>query len=166
MAIIYYECHLIPRWLLRSTFTQFPEQLLNDLVSWGSPGEYCSARFGDCSANVVLGCRYNLKLQDHVASGAHFFNWGCVWVWPCSSWICGSTVYAIQDQVTPNAPIWCSTSVMCQCELHAVLWLHIGIIVHLLAAEPCSTIIPLSVSLWNDLARTVFNGVGLVGFNS
>ena len=28
---------------------------------------------------------------------------------------------------------------MCQCWLHAVLWLHIGIIMHFLAAEPLST---------------------------
>ena len=28
---------------------------------------------------------------------------------------------------------------MCQCGLHVVLWLHIGILMHRLAAEPCST---------------------------
>ena len=28
---------------------------------------------------------------------------------------------------------------MCQCWLHAVLWSHIGTLMHLLAAEPCST---------------------------
>ena len=30
-------------------------------------------------------------------------------------------------------------SCMCQCMLHAMLWSHIGILVRLLAAEPCST---------------------------
>ena len=40
-------------------------------------------------------------------------------------------------------------------------------------ARPCSrtsqyhrTFIPLSVSLWNDLADPLFDGVGLVGFKS
>ena len=28
---------------------------------------------------------------------------------------------------------------MCQCGLHAVLWSHIGTLIHRLAAEPCST---------------------------
>ena len=28
---------------------------------------------------------------------------------------------------------------MCQCRLHAVLWSHIGTLMHRLAAEPCST---------------------------
>ena len=63
---------------------------------------------------------------------------------------------------------------MCQHRLHAVLWLHIGTLMHSLAAEPCSTakkkysrtFIPFSVSLWNDLASSVFDGVGLVGFKS
>ena len=40
MILIYSEWHLIPRWPLRSIFAQFPVQLLNGLVSWGSPGEY------------------------------------------------------------------------------------------------------------------------------
>ena len=30
----------------------------------------------------------------------------------------------------------------------------------------CKTFVPLSVSLWNDLADTIFNGVGLAGFKS
>ena len=50
---------------------------------------------------------------------------------------------------------------MCQCGLHVVLWSHIGILIRFLAAEPRSTFIPLSVSLRNDLADPVFDGVGL-----
>ena len=34
------------------------------------------------------------------------------------------------------------------------------------APPRCITFIPLSVSLWNDLASPVFNGVGLAGFKS
>ena len=38
MTLLYWEWHLIPWWPLRSIFARFPEQLLKDLVSWGSPG--------------------------------------------------------------------------------------------------------------------------------
>ena len=57
---------------------------------------------------------------------------------------------------------------MCQCGLHAVLWSHIGILISLLTAEPPCTAGPLfhSVSLWNNLADPVFDGVGLAGFKS
>ena len=50
---------------------------------------------------------------------------------------------------------------LCQCGLHAVFWWHIGTLMHRLAAERCSTaglLFP-SVSLWNDLANPVFDGV-------
>ena len=49
----------------------------------------------------------------------------------------------------------------CQCGLHAVLW-----------PPRCRTLqyrrtfIPFSVSLWNDLANSVIDGVGLAGFKS
>ena len=54
---------------------------------------------------------------------------------------------------------------ICQCGLHAVLWSHISILMHRLAAEPRSTA-ALSVSLWIDLSNHVFDGVGLAGFKS
>ena len=59
---------------------------------------------------------------------------------------------------------------MCHCGLQAVLWSHIGTLMHRLAAEPRRTaglLFPSrSVSLWNDLANLVFDGVGLAGFKS
>ena len=57
---------------------------------------------------------------------------------------------------------------MCQCWLHAVVWSHIGTLMHRLAAEPCSTagLLFLSVSLWNDLDNPVFDGVVLAGCKS
>ena len=57
---------------------------------------------------------------------------------------------------------------MCQCGLHAVHWSHISILIRLLAAEPPSTtgLLSLSVTLWNDLADPVFDGVGLAVFKS
>ena len=55
---------------------------------------------------------------------------------------------------------------MCQCGLLAVLRSHIGILMCLLDPEPCRTFIQLSVSVMNDLAHRVFDGVGPVGFKS
>ena len=65
MTLIYWERHLIPRWLFRSIIARFPEQRLKGLVSWGSPVEYFMI---DCSGDPL----------DRVVSGAWFFNWGCI----------------------------------------------------------------------------------------
>ena len=46
------------------------------------------------------------------------------------------------------------------------LWSHIGIFIRLLAVEYRRDFIPLSESMWNDLADPVFNGVGLAGLKS
>ena len=54
--------------------------------------------------------------------------------------------------------------------VHAVLWSHIGTLNY--APPRCRTLqyirtlIPFSVSLWNDLANPVFDDVGLAGFKS
>ena len=69
-----------------------------------------------------------------------FFRWGCAWMWPWTSSLCGS-IYAVQDQVRVTR---CTLFVvlflcrMCQCGLHATLWSHIGSLMRLLAAEPRS----------------------------
>ena len=87
MTLLYWEWHSIPRWLLRSIFAPFPEQLLNGLVSWGSPGKY-STIVGKCFRGSVLPVleycsvvRYSaadthLKLLDRVVSGARFLTGG------------------------------------------------------------------------------------------
>ena len=57
---------------------------------------------------------------------------------------------------------------MCQCGLHAVLWWDIGTY----ASPRCSTsqghrtFIPLSVSLWDELASPELEGMGLAGDKS
>ena len=59
---------------------------------------------------------------------------------------------------------------MCQRRLHAVLWWHIGTLnlctasLQNLAVQ--QAFIPFSMSLWNDLANHVFDGVGQTGFKS
>ena len=112
MTLLYWEWHLIPRWPLRSIFARFTEQLLKDLVSWRSHGE-CSMinRFlGD--AFRVLSCPFWSTVRQCVArltihtlnywtvqSGVPVSYWVCIWVWHCISSICGSTVYAVSDEV-------------------------------------------------------------------
>ena len=58
--------------------------------------EYCSAVW--CSLKWVSADTH-FKLLDCVVSGAIFLTMGLYWLWHCSSSICGSTVYAVQDQV-------------------------------------------------------------------
>ena len=68
------------------------------------------------------------------------FNWRCVWVWYCTSSFCDSIMYAVQDQVKPDAPFTVLyLGRMCQCGLHVVLWSYIGTLMLLLAAEHSST---------------------------
>ena len=55
---------------------------------------------------------------------------------------------------------------MCQCGLHAVLWSNICTLMHCRTLQYSRTFIPFSVSPWNDLAKPVFDGVGLAGFKS
>ena len=53
--------------------------------------------------------------------------------------------------------------------LHAVLWSHIGTLMHRLATEPCSTAglsLPFRCPSGPIFVSPVFNGVGLVGFKS
>ena len=93
MTLLYWEWYLIPRWHLRSIFVRFLEQLLKDLVSWGSPGEcsmidrflgmlsgFCPASFGVLFCSMVLGCRYTPLTTGPCSQWCPFFNnCGCVW---------------------------------------------------------------------------------------
>ena len=95
-------------------FARFPEQLLIDLVSWGSSGEYSLI---DCflgDAFGVLSCQFwsnvllcGARLQKNTLNSGPcnqwwiFFNCRCVWVWHCTTSIYGSIMYAVQDQMHP-----------------------------------------------------------------
>ena len=98
--------------------------------------EYCSGVW--CSAADT-----DLKLLDRAVSGARFLTGGVFecWVWHCSSSIRGSTLllynircYPIHPMVFNGALLWPYVPV----RLHAVLWLHIGTLMHHVAAEPRS----------------------------
>ena len=125
--------------------------------------EYCSAVW--CSAADT-----HLKLLDLAVSGARFLT-GCVFECNIShrrsvAVLC--MLYKIRcNPVHPLVPVRVThLDRLCQCWLHAVLWSHICTLMHRLAAEPCSTFIPFSVSLWNDIANPVFDAVGLAGYKS
>ena len=49
---------------------------------------------------------------------------------------------------------------------YTVLWWQICILIQFFAAEPGSTFILLSESMWNDISDHVFFGVGLASFKS
>ena len=73
---IYWECHLIISWPLRSIFARFPEQLLKNLVSWGSPGGYSMINCSSGDAFEVLSCQFfNTVLQCGVRLPIHTLNY-------------------------------------------------------------------------------------------
>ena len=171
--MLYWEWHLIPNWPLRSIFAWVLEQLLKDLVSWGSPGE-CSmvdhflrdasvfwpARFGVLFCSVVLGCSQWCPVP----------NCGCVKVWHahrrsvvvlCKLYkIRCNPMYQLNDALPgPYGQVRVTRGTL---------------VAHQYTYAPprCRksqyrrTFVSLSVSLWNDLADPVFDGVGLSGFKS
>ena len=78
-------------------------------------------------------------------------------------------MYAVKSGVTIATPYMVLQLFrMCQGGLHAVLRSHIGIFIlsSLRTSQYRVSFIPLSVSLWNDLADPVFDYVGLAGFKS
>ena len=70
----------------------------------------------------------HLKLLDRVVNGAIFLTKS---VFDCTSSVCGSILYAVQDKVSDAPSLWCSTCAVCRCD--------IGTLMSLLAAEPRST---------------------------
>ena len=102
----YMEWHLIRWWPLRRIFARFSEQLLKDLrKSWQVFND--RSLLGRCFRGFVLpvfeycsAVRYSvadtyLKLLWSCCQWFPVSNWGCAWMWHCSSSICGSTVFAV-----------------------------------------------------------------------
>ena len=83
---------------------------------------------------------YTLKLLDRAVSGARFLTWG-VFEWDIAH---RRSVAVLWSFITSGLTRCTLLMVlyldyMCQCGLHAVLWSHIGTLMHGLAAEPRST---------------------------
>ena len=95
--------------------------------------EYCSGVW--CSAAET-----HLELLDRAVSGARFLTGG---VFECDiSHRRSMAVLCMHYKIrcNPVHPLnGAHLDRMCQCGLHAVLWAHIGTIMHRLSAEPCST---------------------------
>ena len=93
-----------------------------------------------CSAVWCTPAETHLKQLDRTVSGARFLTWG---VFECDishprSW--QSCVCFIRSGATRCTLLMVLyLDCMWQCGLHAVLWSHIGTLMHRLAAEPCST---------------------------
>ena len=145
---------MIPRWLLRSIFTLFPEQLVNCFVSWGSPYKFSMIDYFLLDAFTVLSCLFleyssalwcsaadtHLKLRDRVISADSFLTGG-VFEYNLAhrrSLAVSSMLYKIRCY--PMHPLYgVYVYRMCRCGLHVVLWLHIGTLMPLFAAEPRSS---------------------------
>ena len=81
MTLRCWEWHLIPRWLLRSIFARFPEQLLKGLISWESSDEYLMIDYSLRDAFGVLFCPFwgaHLKYIGSCNQWCQFFNWWCL----------------------------------------------------------------------------------------
>ena len=101
---------------------------------------FCPASSGVLFCSLVLGCRYTPETTGPSSQWCPVSSWGCVWVWHFSPSIRGSPVCFIRSGVTRFTLLMVLyLDRMCQCGLHAVLWSHIGTLMHSLAAEPCST---------------------------
>ena len=178
---LYLEWHLILRWHLRSTVSSAASQKIGilrkscwvfhdrSLLGRCFRGfvlpvlEYCSAVW--CSPADT-----HVKLLDRCSQWCPFLTGG---VFECDiahrrSVAVMCMLYKIRcNPMHPLMVLYLDR--MCQCGLHAVLWLHICILIRRLAAEPRSTaglFIPLSVSLWNDLADPVLDSARLPDFKS
>ena len=161
----------------------FPEQLLKNFASPGSPGQYSkidrflgdafrglSCPFGVLFCRVVLSCRYTPLTTGPRSQWCPFSNWG---VFECDTAHRRSVavlcmLYKIKCNpmhhlngalLGPYVPVWVT-----RCDLVAQGYTYTP--PRGRTSQNSRTFIPLSVSLWNDFADSVFDCVGLAGFKS
>ena len=156
MTLLYWESHLIPRWVLRSMFIL--RALVNGLVSWGSPGKYSmiDCFLGDtlgvfsCQFWSTVGClgwQYTPKLLDLVVSGASSVVLLCLLLHKIG---CNPMHPLYGALPVPYAPV--------QVTCGAVIMHHYTYAPpHCRTPQFCRTSIPLSVSLWNVFTDLVFD---------
>ena len=129
--LVILEWHLIPRWLLRSNFARFPEQVskawfLEEVLAsipW-SIDCFLGDAFGVLSCpfwTTVLQCGAWLPIYTLTtgpcSQWCQFLNWKCVLCTRCTLFM---VLYL---------------SRMCRWAVHAVLWSHISTLMRLLVAE-------------------------------
>ena len=166
---------LIPRWLLRSIFALFTEQLLNGLVSLGSPGKYSMRDYFLGDASGVFSCTFwnnalwcgtrlpilTLKLTTGPRSRwCQFFQLGCVLVWPCTCRSVAVSCMMYKIRCNPLHPFYGALPVP-----YVPVRVTRGTVVahwYTYAPSRCRTSqysrtsIPFSVSLCNDLIVTPY----------
>ena len=163
------SCRLISVRPLRSIFARFPERLLKDLVSLGSPGA-CSMldrvlgdAFGVLSWSVLEYCSTmwcsaidtHLKLLDRAVSGARFLSGG---VFECD--------IAHRRSVAVLGMLYKIRFNLVHPLNGALPGPYVPVRVTRGALAEHQNFLALSVSLWNDLGNPVFDGVVLAGFKS
>ena len=181
MTLLYWDVtyHLIPRRPLM-TSSRFSEQLLKDLVSWGSHGECSTIDRFLWDAFGFFSCQFwSTVLQYGARLPIYTLNYSTVW-------------YFLTGGVF-ECDIAHRRSVAVLCKLYKIRWnpthplngafpepyvplrvIRGARVAHRYTYTPprCRTsqyrrtFMPLSVSLWNDLAGPVFDVVGLAGFKS
>ena len=131
---------------------------------------FCYARFGYCSAEWYSAADIYLNLLDRVVNGACFLTGGGL---DCDlTHLRFVAVLCMLDKIrcNPMHPL-CGALPVPYVRARVTL----GVLVahrYTYAPPRCRTsqyhrsFIPLSVSLWNDFADSVFDGVGLAGFKS
>ena len=184
MILLYYEWHLIAGWPLRCTLARITEQLLKDLVSWGSNGkcpkidcflrdaslrfvlpilEYCCALFRSAADT-------HLKLLDRAVGGARFQTGG---VFECDiahrrSVVVLCVLYKIRcKEIYPLYGAQPGPHELVRVTRGALLpHRYTHLIPRCRTSQYRRTFISISVYLWIDLTDHVFNGAGLAGFKS
>ena len=175
-TLIYFELHLIPRWLLRSIFTLFPEQFLRrswQVFHFRLLLSRCFWGIVLTGLEIVLQCGVrlqiytHLKLLDRAVSGACFINWG-VFEYDIAhrrSLAVLCMLLKIRHPLCGALPV----HGMCQSGLHAMLWLHIGIPICVSSLQTHAVGLRdfyflLSVPVERSCLPCI-NGVGLAGLN-
>ena len=132
---------------------------------------FCPESFGVLFCSLVLGYRYTLKLLDQAVSGAQFLTGGVFESDISHRWSVAVLCMLYKIRCNPVHPLYGALPgpyVPARVTRGAL-------VAHRYTYAPpprCRTLwytrtfIPFSVSLWNDFANPVFDGVGLAGFKS
>ena len=140
---------------------------MNEIINLSPVGCFTPARGKTVQKNREVS---GVKLLDRAVSGAWFLTGG---VFECD--IAHRRSVAVLCCFIRSGVTRCTLLMvlyldhMCQCGLHAVLWSHIGTLIHRLATEPRSTAGLLFLSRCPSetiFANPVSDGVGLAGFKS
>ena len=133
---------------------------------------FCPASFGVLFCSLVHGLNYwiHLKLLDRAVSGARFQTGG---VFECDIAHRRSVAVLCMLYKTGCNPVHLLNGALPGPYVPVRVTLGDLVAHRFTYAPPCCrtsqysrTFIPLSVSLWNDLANPVFDGVELAGFKS